>query len=677
MKSLSFLKISAVTLIAHLLPVSLSAGGTLTPVGSAHAPIAIRSHQVNVVLNNGFARTEVIQTFFNPNADDLEAIYSFPIPKSASLAEVTIQNGERTLQGEVLPKGEAQAAYEEEKARGNDAGLTTRNGLQTFEFRISPVRAGSEVQLRFVYYQPLEIDTGVGRYVYPLEDGGTEEIARNFWTANTQVDGQFLVNLELKSVWPVEDIRVPGFETEAVTTKRDAGHYQVSLDRTGARLDRDFVLYYRLAADLPGRVEVIPYRADPTKPGTFMMVVTPGADLAPITHGADYVFVLDVSGSMRGKLQTLAEGVSQALGTMRPEDRFRVVTFGARAQEVIGWTHASTENVQRAIAHVKGLQTQGSTNLYAGIKLALDQLDADRTTSLLLVTDGVANEGIVSPKEFHQLLQKHDLRLFGFLMGNSANWPLMRTLADATGGFYTGISNADDIVGQLLLAKSKITHEALHHASFRFSGPARIFDTTGEHPKKIHRGQQLVIFGRYEQPGPATLRLDAKLTGADRTYSTDVEFPAQDTDHPEIERLWALAQIEQVELEEHIGVVPADEARDAITHLGVTYQIVTDHTSMLVLDDADFASRGIERRNQQRVALEQHAQSVRNMRPAVNHRVDEARPMFTNPAPHVSHGGGSGGGAFDRMDAVAMGFALALLVGTCLGRKTMGASPRS
>src|SRR5690606_24669834 len=208
-------------------------------------------------------------------------------------------------------------------------------------------------------------------------------------------------------------------------------------------------------------------------------------------------------------------------------------------------------------------------------------------------------------------------------------------------------------------------------------GPARIFDTTGEHPKKIHRGQQLVIFGRYEQPGPATLRLDAKLTGADRTYSTDVEIPAQDTDHPEIERLWALAQIEQVELEEHIGVVPADEARDAITHLGVTYQIVTDHTSMLVLYDADFASRGIERRNQQRVGLEQHAQSVGNMRPVVNHHVDEARPMFTNTAPHVSHGGGSGGGAFDRMDAVAMGFALALLVGTCLGRKTMGASPRS
>ncbi|MEZ5364030.1 MAG: hypothetical protein R2748_17245 [Bryobacterales bacterium] len=47
------------------------------------------------------------------------------------------------------------------------------------------------------------------------------------------------------------------------------------------------------------------------------------------------------------------------------------------------------------------------------------------------------------------------MRVFGFLMGNSANWPLMRTIADSSGGFYTSVSNADDIVGQILLAKDK------------------------------------------------------------------------------------------------------------------------------------------------------------------------------------------------------------------------------
>jgi Ca-activated chloride channel family protein len=45
-----------------------SAAGTLTPNGSVQTPIQIRSHQVNITLNNGFAQTEVLQTFFNPNA---------------------------------------------------------------------------------------------------------------------------------------------------------------------------------------------------------------------------------------------------------------------------------------------------------------------------------------------------------------------------------------------------------------------------------------------------------------------------------------------------------------------------------------------------------------------------------------------------------------------------------
>lgn len=627
---------------------SAIAGGTLTPAGSPQQPIQIRDHQVNVVLNNGFAQTEVLQTFFNPNPQDLEAVYAFPVPRSASLSEVTLTTGEKTLDGEVLPKKEAEAIHEEEKKAGNDTGLASKNGYQTFEFRVAPVRANSEVRLRFVYYQPLELDTGVGRYVYPLEEGGTDEAAKSFWTTNSQVEGQFSVNLVLKSAVPVMDVRSPGFEGAAHIQRQSEGHYTLTLDRPGAKLDRDFVFYYRLADNLPGRVEVIPYRADPSKPGTFMMVVTPGLDLKPLNRGADYVYVLDVSGSMQGKIHTLASGVCQALGAMQATDRFRVVTFNNSASELLPWTPATPENVHAAIEKVKQLRTSGGTNLYNGLALALKELDADRATSLVLVTDGVANRGIVQPAKFHQLLKNVDLRVFGFLMGNSSNWPLMRTIAEATGGFYSAVSNDDDIVGQIMLAKSKITFESLHNATFRFSG-ARVFDTTGDNPKKIYRGQQLVIFGRYEGAGKATVSLKATLTGEDKTYTTTFDFPATDTGNPEIERLWAMAQIEQIELQESIGATPPDEARDAIQNLGVAYQLVTDHTTMLLLDDDTFAKRGIARNNRQRTALERQAQSVRAQEGPRSYRVDAAQPAFTAPAPHVSQNGGgsAGGGALD------------------------------
>ncbi len=45
-----------------------------------------------------------------------------------------------------------------------------------------------------------EIDTGVGKYLYPLGSGGTDELAESFWTQNKKVEGQFSVHVELRLV---------------------------------------------------------------------------------------------------------------------------------------------------------------------------------------------------------------------------------------------------------------------------------------------------------------------------------------------------------------------------------------------------------------------------------------------------------------------------------------------
>ena len=633
---------------------SATAGGTLTPVGSPHQPIRILDHHVDVLLNNGFARTEVIQSFYNPNDTDLEAVYAFPVPKSASLSEVTIYIDEREIHGEVLAKDEAEQIYNEEKDKGSDAGLASKNGYQTFEFRVHPVRAESETRLRFVYYQPIKLDTGVGRYVYPLEEGGTDDIGACFWLPNEKVDGKFSVDVEIKYAYPIGDVRVPGFEAATVTEKLDTGHYRLRVETQDVALNRDFVVYYRLEDGLPGRVELIAYRDGSGGPGTFMLVVTPGLDLKPIKWGADYLFVLDKSGSMQGKLGTLARGVARSLGELRPEDRFRIIVFDSQAHALTrGWLAASAENVESAIKNVEGLSAGGSTNVYDGLALALSDLDDDRATSIVLVTDAVTNTGIVDPAAFQSLLKQYDVRGCGFLMGNSANWPLMRVIAESSGGFYASVSNADDIIGQILLAKSKITHECLHDANLNIRG-VKVFDVTDPTIGKVYRGQQLVLFGRYDGGGEATVTLEARLTGEDKTYTTSFVFPDEDMENPELERLWAMNRIEAIESLRLVGAMPPSEADAAIEDLGVAYQLVTDETSMVVLSDEAFAQRGIDRANQRRIAWEHQAQSARNSQPVRNHRVDKRQPMFQHPSPRP----GGGGGAFGPFSTVAViGFA--------------------
>jgi len=637
-----------VVLLLGMIPVVSQAAGILTPIDSGHQPIQIRDHHVNVVINNGFAMTEVLQTFYNGNREDLEAIYSFPLPKSASLSEVTIYAGEREIHGEVLEKQKARQIYTDEKSRGNETGLAEKNEFYALEFKVYPVPANDETKIRFLYYQPLNIDTGIGRYLYPLEDGGTDEAGMSFWTTNAKVENTFSLNLELKSAYPIQDVRVPGFEAAAQINSLAEDHYNVQMQLTDMSLTKDFIFYYRLQDELPGRVEVIPFRDDTAKPGTFMMVITPGVDLKPLVDGTDYCFVLDVSGSMKSKMGTFKRGVMKAMEKLKPGDRFRIVAFSSQAGELTrDWLPVTDASLKKARDMIDSLNAGGSTNLYAGLFLALNNLDDDRAANIILVTDAVTNTGVVNPEEFHKLLRQVDVRIFGFLLGNSSNWPLMQTVTQTTGGFYDTISNADDIMGKLMLAGGKIKYEALLDAEVKISG-VNVSDMTENIFKKVYRGQQLVVFGKYEKGGNARVTLKANLTGADKTYTTDFVFPDLDGDNPELERLWALATIENIEAMEMIGTMPVSESENAIKDLGLTYQIVTDYTSMVVLSDTAFADRGIERHNQTRIAREQQARSQRSQQPVKNYRVDQEKPAFKFKTPNL----GGGGGAIDPITGI-------------------------
>ena len=658
-----------VTILTLLVTPTLFAAGTLTATASGSAPMQIRDHIVNVVIDNGFARTEVVQTFFNPNDKDVEAVYAFPVPTSASLAEITIWNRERTLNGEVIEAEEAKKFYAEERDAGNDAGLgecsctKKKDDIQynSYKFSVSPVRAQSETKIRFVYYQPLTIDSGMGRYVYPLQDGGTDAAASAFWT-NSKVEQRFTVNVELRSGWPVDEVRTPGAD-DAKVTKLDAGHYKVVVDRATGDLSHDFVFYYRLAENLPGRIELMTYKPKADQPGTFMLTVTPGGDLATIgdatasasapqsgmtysesitvssTAGADYIFVLDVSGSMLQKMPTLVRGVQQTLTHFKTGDRFRIILFDSRAVELTpGFVDANPQSVALWSEKLQQLHPPvGGTDVYEGLEAGLHAVEADRATSILLVTDGVTNQGIVDPKEFYALLKKYDVRVFAFLMGNNSNWPLMRLIAEASGGFYDPVSNDGDIIGAILLAKSKILSEAMHDAKLTIDG-VKTFDRTDDVMTKIYRGQQLVIFGRYEKGGTANVTLAAKMTGQDATYKTTFDFPDVSTDYPELERMWALAGIERTVMKENTGFLSPEDAKKNIQHLGMKYQLVTDYTSMIVLADGDFEKRGIARTNRDRIAVESQARASRTS--LTPNRVDTNQPMFNGPA-HTTRGGGA------------------------------------
>ena len=182
------ISLASMALILNLMTSGISYGaGLLTPSSGQLAALEIKQHDVNVIIEDGYAITRVDQVFHNPHAQDLEAIYSFPVPEKGAVAEFTVWIDGKPMTGEVLEKKQARQLYETEKAAGRDAGLTEKDEYRTFSIRVSPVRAGQDTRIRFSYMQPAHVDTGIGRYVYPLEEGGVDDQKLAFWTSKEEV----------------------------------------------------------------------------------------------------------------------------------------------------------------------------------------------------------------------------------------------------------------------------------------------------------------------------------------------------------------------------------------------------------------------------------------------------------------------------------------------------------
>ncbi|MEM7053804.1 MAG: VIT and VWA domain-containing protein [Pseudomonadota bacterium] len=654
------------------------AAGLLQPLNSSRPALELSEHHVSVTIEDGYAITSVEQVFTNPNPQDLEAIYSFPVPARAAVGEFTFWIDGQPVSGEVFEKAQARSIYEEERRAGRDAALAEQDDYRSFDIAVSPVRAGQDARVRLVYLQPVHADTAIGRYVYPLEDGGVDEQRLAFWSYDDVVRERFSFELRFRSSWPVEEFRLPRHpqalierisdQEWRVSMASDTGDATVAEDGATAmqrlngehhgqpgelqgtrqaalahRLDQDIVVYWRQAENLPAAVELVHFREDPSGMGTFMMTLTPGNELAPIVEGRDWLFVLDLSGSMSGKYRSLVEGVRRGLDRLQGGDRFRIVLFNDRAWALTpGWVPVDAASVQHYTQALEQVGPTSGTNLYAGLSLGLDDLDADRSSAVVQVTDGVANVGLTERKDFLDLLAAKDVRLFTFVMGNSANRPLLYGMARVSNGFAMNVSNSDDIAGKLLEATSKLTHEAMHDVSVEFDG-VRVGDLAPETIGSLYRGQQLILFGHYWGAGEADLTIRGKVSGRPVTWTTRVAFPETAMANPELERLWAFALIDDLQAElDYFGSASelAPDLEEAIVDVAVEYGLVTQHTSMLVLTEERFAELGIERRNRDRLVREALARQDRASQGVRHHRVDGEQPISSRP--RASHGNGGG-----------------------------------
>jgi Ca-activated chloride channel homolog len=187
----------------------------------------------------------------------------------------------------------------------------------------------------------------------------------------------------------------------------------------------------------------------------------PDAPRASARQPVNLAFVLDRSGSMGGAKIALAKNaLMQALRVLDPSDRFAVVFYDHMVDLVVPSTVATGEAVENAIRQVESIQARGNTDLGGGWLRGCEQiaqhLEQSQIGKSLLLTDGLANQGIVDPAQLEQ--HARELRSRGIAtstlgLGQDFNEVLLQQMADAGGGrsYYieTAVQIADTLTSEL------------------------------------------------------------------------------------------------------------------------------------------------------------------------------------------------------------------------------------
>ena len=659
------------------------AAGLLIADGGFGGVLEIKDHDVRVTINNGIAVTEVEQSFLNTENRQVEALYTFPVPRGASVANFSMWIGGKEMIGEVIEKQRARQIYDSYKQQRRDPGLLEQIDYKTFEMRIFPIGPRAEQKVRITYYQELDYDHDWGTYVYPLATVSQASVS-------PRVTDKFAFSLDVRSAVPIVAMESPSHPDAFVTAQHRDDYWQASLETHGGDLGRDIVIAFKTARPITG-LDLIASK-QPQEDGFFLLTLTAGEELAAANDGADYVFILDVSGSMAhdGKLRLSRNSLDAFIEQLGQGDRFEVITFNVRPQTLFGQLTAVDGNAKtRAAQFLASREARGGTALPPAITAAYRYGDPDRALNVVILSDGMTEQR--ERRELIGLMKQRpaQARVFCIGVGNEVNRPLLTQLAEDAGGLASFISHGDDFDRQARAFRRKLMHPAVTDLNIAFGGGA-VYDAEPATLPNLYHGAPIRVFGRYRNGGPVEVRVTGEVQGRSFTRSAQLDLPQADLTNPQIERMWAWHRIDAMLKEgDRNGSRPA--VVDQVVRLGEAYSIATEYTSFIVLEnDGEYQRWKIERRNALRVGRdragqEQLEEALAKLRrqaaeslapvnvaprpmeaqgqPAGLDRPAANRPAPSDPIPGSRRGldlnlggGGGGGGALDPLSAaVALG----------------------
>ena len=553
--------------------------------------LPLKDTQVEISVSGVIADVKVRQVYRNEGSRPINASYVFPASTRAAVYSMRMQIGNEIIVAKIKEREQAKKDFDKAKEEGKSASLLEQERPNVFSMSLANIMPQEQVEITLSYTELLIPTDNVYEFVFPTvvgpryaspQDGEKKRddkfVETPYLHQGQQSPSALHISTRISAGVPIYDLSCPSHQIMPQWQSQGVARFTLD-DSDPFQGNRDFIVRYRLAGDQIASGLLL---FQGTDENFFLYMAQPPARVnADAIPPREYIFVVDVSGSMDGfPLNTSKRLLKDLIGKLRPTDLFNVVLFAGDAQILSPQSlQANQQNIGRAIGLLEQQRGSGGTELLAAIQQAMALPRQDGISrSVVLVTDGYVSgeQGVFE----HIRANLNKSNVFAFGIGGSVNRYLIEGIAKAGMGEPFIVTDETEAGAAANKFREYIQTPVLTDIHVRSVG----FDTYDVNPMNfpdLFAQRPIVLFGKWRGPIGGTIELTGKTGQGDFVSRFDVANSQPDEGNGALRYLWARSRI--AELSDYGSSDVSEEDAKQVTALGLKYNLLTQFTSFIAV----------------------------------------------------------------------------------------------
>jgi len=552
--------------------------------------LPLKDTRVDISVAGVIADVKVRQIYRNEGSRPINASYVFPASTRAAVYSMRMQIGNEIIVAKIKEREQAKQEFEQAKEEGKSASLLEQQRPNVFSMSLANIMPQEQVEIELRYTELLVPADNVYELVFPTvvgprytspdnENKKDDKFVETPYSREGQKPASALhISTRIFAGVPIYDLSCPSHQVNPQW--QGQGVAQLTLDDSDPfQGNRDFVVRYRLAGDQIASGLLLFQGADEN---FFLYMAQPPQRVATeAIPPREYIFVVDVSGSMEGfPLNTSKRLLKDLIGQLRPTDLFNVVLFAGDSTVLSPQSlQANNANIAKAISLLEQQRGAGGTELLPAIKEAMSLPRQEGISrSVVLVTDGYISgeQGVFE----HIRANLNRCNVFAFGIGGSVNRYLIEGVAKAGMGEPFIVTDESEAEGVANKFREYIQTPVLTDIKVRSVG----FNTYDVNPVQfpdLFAQRPIILFGKWRGPVAGTIELTGKTGQGEFVSTFDVAQSQPDEGNSALRYLWARSRI--AELSDYGTSDVTEETAKEITSLGLKYNLLTRYTSFIAV----------------------------------------------------------------------------------------------